>query len=756
MTEGNKKQYCVDVKVMNYLLQAIPNDIYNLMDACKNAKEMWEQIKRLMFGSDITSHVRQSRLMDEFDKFKAKEGESLESVYERLTMLVNFMDHNNVRPVSVSINTKFLNCVEIVLSKWLMKHYNVDLPYQKVFRGKEQAYTNIHGFLAGCRPYISLDACHLKGKFNGVLVAATGIDAMKDEAESNLNNEENDFMLDTSYGEETMEELTDAVMLMARIQLADGNAETVPSYDAKAVSELKIASHMLRASAVNNLKDENEKNIKLEFQKLFNFIKATRTQHQKEVDELVKHVDQKTYAYADVLAQNQDLLMTIFGLKDKLRAIEKGKHVNTKFDKSNTLGKLVCVTPFNKKLRNKAKNVSNTKVKLDRDLKNTKSSSAYVRKISRSGSIDSNKCETKDSNVCQTNANVSNSKSVNAVNNGSNIVCVSYGKDVFLLSHVKCVARYALSRNSNVKRALFTTPVAVKSKNLGVTSIVAKSRLSVVSVVTTPKATNKIIDSGCSKHMTGDLQLLRNFIEKYIRAVRFENDHFAAITGYEDYVQDNLTIFHVYYVEGLGQNLFLYNKTSYELIRGQKHNIQYFYVFQSLCYPTNDRDDLGKMKSKADIVSKIKPKNIKEAMLDASWIESMQDELNQFKCLDVWELVKCPISKSIITVKWIWKNKTDVKNTVIQNKSRLVAKGYRQNEGIDFEESCAAVARLEAVRIFVAYAAHKNFSIYQMDVKTAFLKGPLNVYRLKKALYGLKQASRAWFSLDLGFRKYAK
>ncbi|GKB00819.1 retrovirus-related pol polyprotein from transposon TNT 1-94, partial [Tanacetum coccineum] len=118
------------------------------------------------------------------------------------------------------------------------------------------------------------------------------------------------------------------------------------------------------------------------------------------------------------------------------------------------------------------------------------------------------------------------------------------------------------------------------------------------------------------------------------------------------------------------------------------------------------------------IVNTIEPKNIKEAMLDYSWIESMQDELNQFKRLDVWELVECPIGRNIIKVKWIWKNKTDAENTVIRNKSRLVAKGYGQEEGIDFEESFAPVARLEAVRIFVAYAAYKNFPIFQMDVKT--------------------------------------
>ncbi|GJR59309.1 hypothetical protein Tco_1501471 [Tanacetum coccineum] len=94
-------QYVVvsQILVMNYLLQAIPNDIYNLVDACKTAKEKWEQIKRLMYGSDVTNHVRHSWLMDEFDKFVAKEGESLESMYERLTTLVNIMDCNNVRDI---------------------------------------------------------------------------------------------------------------------------------------------------------------------------------------------------------------------------------------------------------------------------------------------------------------------------------------------------------------------------------------------------------------------------------------------------------------------------------------------------------------------------------------------------------------------------------------------------------------------------------------------------------------------------------
>nr|GFA55776.1 retrovirus-related Pol polyprotein from transposon TNT 1-94 [Tanacetum cinerariifolium] len=160
----------------------------------------------------------------------------------------------------------------------------------------------------------------------------------------------------------------------------------------------------------------------------------------------------------------------------------------------------------------------------------------------------------------------------------------------------------------------------------------------------------------------------------------------------------------------------------------------------------------------------MEPKNVKEAMTDPAWIESIQDELLHFKRLDVWVLVPAPNNISPLTLKWLFKNKHDEEQTVIQNKSRLLVRGYRQEEGIDFEESFALVARMEAIRIFLAYAAHKSFSMFQMDMKTVFLHGllkedvyvcqpegfidadhPSHIYKIKKALYGLKQALRAWY-----------
>ncbi|GJV14810.1 retrovirus-related pol polyprotein from transposon TNT 1-94 [Tanacetum coccineum] len=121
----------------------------------------------------------------------------------------------------------------------------------------------------------------------------------------------------------------------------------------------------------------------------------------------------------------------------------------------------------------------------------------------------------------------------------------------------------------------------------------------------------------------------------------------------------------------------------------------------------------------------VEPKTYKDALTQACWIEAMQEELNEFERLKVWELVPRPYKVMVITLKWIYKVKLDELGGILKNKARLVARGYRQEEGIDFEESFAPVARLEAIRIFLAFAAHMNMVVYQMDVKTAFLNGNL-------------------------------
>ncbi|GJT57715.1 retrovirus-related pol polyprotein from transposon TNT 1-94 [Tanacetum coccineum] len=156
------------------------------------------------------------------------------------------------------------------------------------------------------------------------------------------------------------------------------------------------------------------------------------------------------------------------------------------------------------------------------------------------------------------------------------------------------------------------------------------------------------------------------------------------------------------------------------------------------------------------------PKKVIHALKDPRWIEAMQEELIQFKLQEVWTLVDLPSGKRTIGTKWVFRNKKNERGIVIRNKARLVAQGYTQEEGIDYDKVFSPVARIEAIRLFLAYASFKDFVVYQMDVKSTFVYGkieeevyvcqppgfedpefPDKVYKVKKALYGLHQAPRA-------------
>jgi hypothetical protein len=155
-------------------------------------------------------------------------------------------------------------------------------------------------------------------------------------------------------------------------------------------------------------------------------------------------------------------------------------------------------------------------------------------------------------------------------------------------------------------------------------------------------------------------------------------------------------------------------------------------------------------------VSSLEPLKVDEALGDPDWVMAMQEELNNFTRNEVWKLVPRP-KQNVIGTKWVFRNKQDEHGVVTRNKARLVAQGFTQIEGLDFGETYAPVARLEAIRTLLAYAAHDDFKLYQMDVKSAFLNGPQSelvyveqppsfedpkhpdyVYKLHKMLYVLK------------------
>ncbi|GKE41596.1 putative ribonuclease H-like domain-containing protein, partial [Tanacetum coccineum] len=205
-------------------------------------------------------------------------------------------------------------------------------------------------------------------------------------------------------------------------------------------------------------------------------------------------------------------------------------------------------------------------------------------------------------------------------------------------------------------------------------------------------------------------------------------------------------------------------------------NLKEHGLFSSVQQRTNHKDFQNCLF--ACFLSQEEPKKVIQALKDPSWIEAMQDELLQFKLQKVWTLVDLPNGKRAIGTKWVYRNKKDERGIVIKNKARLVAQGYTQEEGIDYDEVFAPVARIEAIRLFLAYASFKDFVVYQMDVKSAFLYGkieeevyvyqppgfedpdfPGRVYKVEKPLYGLHQAPRAWYEtlstylLDNGFQR---
>jgi hypothetical protein len=157
----------------------------------------------------------------------------------------------------------------------------------------------------------------------------------------------------------------------------------------------------------------------------------------------------------------------------------------------------------------------------------------------------------------------------------------------------------------------------------------------------------------------------------------------------------------------------------------------------------------------------LEPLKVEQALGDPNWVIAIQEELNNFERNEVWTLVERP-NTNVIGTKWVFRNKQDENGVVTRNKARLVAQDFTQVEGLDFEETYAPVARLEAICMLLAFAAHHDFKLFQMDVKSAFLNGPIqelvfiekppsfedpkfsnHVYKLQKALYGPKQAPRA-------------
>jgi hypothetical protein len=186
-------------------------------------------------------------------------------------------------------------------------------------------------------------------------------------------------------------------------------------------------------------------------------------------------------------------------------------------------------------------------------------------------------------------------------------------------------------------------------------------------------------------------------------------------------------------------------------------------ILESISKGVTTRSRLATFYEYYSFVSSLEPLKVDEALDDPDWVIAVQEELNNFTRNEVRSLVERP-KQNIIGTKWVFRNKQDEHGVVTRNKARLVAQGFTQIEGLDFGETYAPVARLESIHILLAFATHHYLKLYQMDVKSAFLNGPISklvyveqppgfedfkfpnhIYKLHKVLYGLKQAPKVWY-----------
>nr|GEU62014.1 retrovirus-related Pol polyprotein from transposon TNT 1-94 [Tanacetum cinerariifolium] len=369
------------------------------------------------------------------------------------------------------------------------------------------------------------------------------------------------------------------------------------------------------------------------------------------------------------------------------------------------------------------------------------------------------------SNVNFISVSIKNAPVKNSMNDvKSSCLCAIYGKCMIAKTHYKCV--YVVVSKLNLSKKPKSAKKHKKQNVWKPTSYVFNE----VGLKWKP--------IGRTFTIVGNLCPLTS---KFMGTVRFGNDQISSVIGYGDYQLGNVIISRVYYVEDAPSTSIpssLEQEHSPIISQGfeESPKMPTFHVDPLNSSPQNltpqgSSSNVIQIHTLFEHLGRLEPKNFKQAMTKPSWIDAMQEEIHEFERLEVWELVPCPDNVFLIKLKWIYKVKTNESSEVLKNKARLVAQGFRQEEeGIDFEESFAPVARIEAIRVFAANAARKNMTIYQIDVKTAFLNGklkeevyisqpegfvdqdnPSHVYKLKKALYDLKQAPRAWYDMLSSF-----
>nr|GEV67246.1 hypothetical protein [Tanacetum cinerariifolium] len=561
--------YDAEIKVMNLILLSIPNDIYNSMDSCTSAKDMCKRVERLMRGTIQNKVDRETRFKNEFDQFVAEPGEALVFVYNRFAQLMNDLERNDMHLLIVTINTKFLNSLQPEWLKYVTqvrhaKRLTLDMfddlfyylqQFKKLFNtSRAKKLEKSHDSLA-LVVHTSSSSRNTSSYYvtHPMYVVDYDDEYQQDDIQTNLEDPlasamlllaraiSQNFSNSTNNRLRTSSNTKNQVIIQGdRVNIQRRNS----GHYARNCPKPRVQDSKYFMEQMLLAKQDEAGVILIDEQNDFLFADASRLE---EIEDLSANIClmariQLTNNTSDA-GPSYDSAFISKTSPDKQRGANSNKNViapgmykvvTTQESQTNKTKSGLSTTGMN--------DASSVRRLINRDLHdknsvlaNSKNSAkkvaVYIRKNKQTNNTSSNVISNKENVIDVNVANASKAKT---------LLCVSYTTYVVL-------------------KTRFSEKLA-QSKTLDTTSVVSKPKIDVGSA---SKAKSKvvqivmwIVNSGCSKHTTGDRSPLRNFIEKFMGTVRFENDNFAAITGYGGYIQGNITIFHVYYVEGLRHNLF--------------------------------------------------------------------------------------------------------------------------------------------------------------------------------------------------------
>nr|GEX44200.1 copia protein [Tanacetum cinerariifolium] len=805
MTPENKAHFEAKKEAIHLILTAIRDEIYSIVDACQTAQEMWEAIESLQQGESLNIQDVKTNLFWEFGKFTSNDGETMESYYTRFYKLMNEMTRNNLTIAMMKVNVQFLQQLQPEWSRShpTTKHKGKEIAkpitppsetaseedsdtkqaqrdkdmqknlaliakyFKKIYKPTNnnlKTSSNSRNKNVDTIPWYKNDdhsgqfgnqkTVNVAGAWEKVgspVVQQSGIQCFNYKEYGHFAKEcrKPKRVKDSAYHKDKM--------LMSK-QAEQGVPLQVEQYDWLADTDEEVDEQELEAhySYMGKIKENEQNDVESDDERVMLANLKLDVDKNKKIQKQLKKANttlaQELKVCKAILAKTSKSLEESLSVRDScLVALQKKQ---TEFEKYMAFNDR---TINYEKLEHKLNETLGQLAQKDIEIKEGVNHKTNV-------SRPQHKSNQLRDNVVPTIVSL-NSKTLNA-----NAVYATCNKCLVDSNHFACVTKMLNDVNARTKKPNVVPISTRKPKSQANKSVSTTHKKKIVQLILF------IVDSGYTKHMTGNPKLLYNFVEKFLGL----NYNLFSVGQFCDADLEVAFRKSTCFVRDLQGNDLLTGNHGSDLytISLQESTSSTPLCLMAKATPTQAwlchrrlshlNFDYINVLSKKDIVIGIpKLKYVKDQLCSSCELSKVKRISFKSK---VWKLVDKLFGKTVINLKWLWKNKKDEDQTVIRNKARLVAKGYAQEEGIDFEESFAPVACLEAVWIFIAYAAHKSFLISKMDVKTEFLNGPLKeevyvaqldgfvdtdhpekVYRLRKALYGLKQAPRAWYDELLQF-----